>query len=345
MSSKPVLAALLAIFGLILFVPPGWSAPVSITEQSVGYVLGDHGVDIGSKSDAHVASGYPGSNYGTNGSFYLRSGTTYYGNERLWLQFDLDGHLPAGAAVVSATLRLYCYGVDATNDLAAAVHGAEYEWTETALTWNSQPTIDDIPISLRTMTAGDKNRWIELDVTSFVQARWGADKRVSLVVKPVDEGSTTARTFSFDAKEYSSSLAPRLHIEYKGEWDTAHGFKIFHMNDVHSRMLPHDFDLPQRDDLPVMEQVGGAAYFASKLLALKAANPNSLVLDAGDISEGSPLGDLRGNGGMVDFYNLPVDQMLLELSTNFDNISFIDSPLQNLALFQDALDGTSALAA
>ena len=81
-------------------------------------------------------------------------------------------------------------------------------------------------------------------------------------------------------------------------------FTIFHMNDAHSRLLPHDFDVPGMDDVPVMEQVGGAACFAARMLELKAADGDSLVLDAGDISEGNPLGDLRGNGGMIDFYNL-----------------------------------------
>jgi hypothetical protein len=46
---------------------------------------------------------------------------------------------------------------------------------------------------------------------------------------------------------------------------------------------------------------------------------------------------------MIEFYSMDLDQMILELSTNFDNISFIDSPLQNLSLFQDALDGISTL--
>ena len=81
-------------------------------------------------------------------------------------------------------------------------------------------------------------------------------------------------------------------------------FTILHMNDAHSRLLPHDFDLPSKDDTVGLEKVGGAAYFGAKMLELKAAYPNSLVLDAGDISEGNPLGDLRGNGGMIDFYNL-----------------------------------------
>lgn len=46
---------------------------------------------------------------------------------------------------------------------------------------------------------------------------------------------------------------------------------------------------------------------------------------------------------MADFYNLPLNEAIDQLATNFDNLSFIDSPLQNLALLKDALDGTSIL--
>ncbi|NNU80040.1 hypothetical protein HMH01_06265 [Halovulum dunhuangense] len=47
---------------------------------------------------------------------------------------------------------------------------------------------------------------------------------------------------------------------------------------------------------------------------------------------------------MVDFYNLPLADLIAELSLNFENASYIDSPLQNLALLDDALDGRSVLA-
>ncbi|HEY8594833.1 MAG TPA: hypothetical protein VIL84_06290 [Devosiaceae bacterium] len=46
---------------------------------------------------------------------------------------------------------------------------------------------------------------------------------------------------------------------------------------------------------------------------------------------------------MVDFYNMSLDEAVFELSTNWDNVTLIDSPLQNLALLKDALDGTSVL--
>lgn len=47
---------------------------------------------------------------------------------------------------------------------------------------------------------------------------------------------------------------------------------------------------------------------------------------------------------MAAFYALPLDQMILRLSTEFGAIAMLDSPLQNLALYKDALDGSSALA-
>ena len=43
------------------------------------------------------------------------------------------------------------------------------------------------------------------------------------------------------------------------------------------------------------------------------------------------------------FYRLDLAAMERELATNWDNIRIIDSPLQNLALLRDALDGRSVL--
>ncbi|MBI1219874.1 MAG: hypothetical protein GC186_15135 [Rhodobacteraceae bacterium] len=48
---------------------------------------------------------------------------------------------------------------------------------------------------------------------------------------------------------------------------------------------------------------------------------------------------------MVSFYNLTLDQVIEQLSLNFDSTAYIDSPLQNLALLRDMLDGESKLSA
>ncbi len=264
-------------------------------------------VDISVSEDAQVVEGSPTSNYGTSNNLYVASASGgSYRDERAWVKFDLSGQIPAGAAVNSAKLRLYCFKADTADDMVAAVHGSTVDtWTETGITWNTQPAYETTALDQETMTANEAYYWVEWDVTGFVQTEFttNGDPVVSFVVKPLTEGQDPYRTYAFDAKEYGGALAPRLRIDYTGDWPATGSFKIFHMNDMHSRLLPHEFDVPEKNDIPEMEMVGGAPCFTTKMLALKSANPNSLIMDAGDLSEGNPLGDLRGNGGMVDFYN------------------------------------------
>lgn len=48
---------------------------------------------------------------------------------------------------------------------------------------------------------------------------------------------------------------------------------------------------------------------------------------------------------MIAYYNSSLDEAITQLSLNFDEVAFIDSPLQNLALLKDLLDGSSVLSA
>lgn len=49
------------------------------------------------------------------------------------------------------------------------------------------------------------------------------------------------------------------------------------------------------------------------------------------------------NADMANFYSLSLADAVMKLSTEFDSASYIDSPLQNLSLLKDALDGSSVL--
>lgn len=46
---------------------------------------------------------------------------------------------------------------------------------------------------------------------------------------------------------------------------------------------------------------------------------------------------------MAAFYSLSLPEMIDLLTNDFDNVTMIDSPLENLGLLKDALDGTSVL--
>lgn len=263
-------------------------------------------VDIIPSDDAQVVQGDSSANFGTASSIYVASANGgNYQNERGWFKFDLTKQIPPGAVIVSAQLRLYCYSADENQSMVTAVQASSDDsWSETSVTWDNQPSLEPGVIDETTLKTNENHKWIEWNVTSFVSTEQNGDRTISLVVKAATEGADPYKTYLFDSKEYSSVLAPRLRIEYDGQWSNSDPFKIYHINDAHSRLLSHELDIPGHDDVPGFETVGGAAHMASKMLSLKSANPDSLILDAGDISEGNPLGDLRTNGGMIDFYNL-----------------------------------------
>ncbi|HIJ88655.1 MAG TPA: DNRLRE domain-containing protein [Desulfuromonadales bacterium] len=167
-------------------------------------------------ADAQVASGNPATNYGvcvgtskTCNNIYIQSSSTSFGNERGWLKFDLSS-IPTGSIINSATLQLWNWK-SAGASLPVEVRSAAVDtWTESGITWNSQP-VPGAVLDTVTLAAGAINNWYSWNVTPFVQGEFAGDKTVSLMLKPVTEGSTdaTAPSYAFDAREYGSN-APLL---------------------------------------------------------------------------------------------------------------------------------------
>ncbi len=178
-------------------------------------------------ADAQVASGRPTSNYGTSTNLYLQSSSTSsYGDERAWLKFDLSS-LPAGTNIGGATLQLWNFRA-AGAALAVEARGASDDaWTETGLTWNTQPTPGAV---LDTQTlAQTTGLWYSWNVGGFVQQEWAGDKRVSILLKPASEGSAdaTAPSYAFDAKEYGSN-APVLQVSTQASGASIANVKFYY---------------------------------------------------------------------------------------------------------------------
>ena len=159
--------------------------------------------------DSTVSSGNPTTNSGTSPTLFMQSGSGSFGNERDWLKFNLSG-LPAGATITAAQLQLYCWSAAATS-LPVAVSGGDTDsWTESGITWNTQPTFGST-LAAQTLGAGVTNVYYSWDVTSFVQGKFAGNQLVSLVAKPVTENNATDLTYKFDAKEFGSN-APILQV-------------------------------------------------------------------------------------------------------------------------------------
>ena len=96
---------------------------------------------------------------------------------------------------------------------------------------------------------------------------------------------------------------------------------IFHVNDTHARVTPHQMIVPGHGSTSgQFETVGGAAYLASEILQLTAGRPDSLVIDGGDISEGNPIGDMNGNGAMTQFYALLSSKLVAQRGRGMDAV-------------------------
>ena len=67
-----------------------------------------------------------------------------------------------------------------------------------------------------------------------------------------------------------------------------------------------------------MKMWAARPYLAGKMLALTAADPQSLVIDAGDISEGNPIGDMNGNASMTQFYQMLSAKLLAQRGRGMD---------------------------
>jgi 2',3'-cyclic-nucleotide 2'-phosphodiesterase (5'-nucleotidase family) len=179
-------------------------------------------------ADAQVASGHATTNYGTSTNLYVESSAAGYGDERTWVKFDLSS-IPSSAVVSSATLQLYNWKSTGEAVPAEAHAGTDDTWTETGITWSTQPAFDAVDVlDTQTLAAGAINVWYSWNVTSAVQAKLASNKLVSLLVKAAVEGSeaSPAPSYAFDSKEYGSN-APVLQIATQAEAVTVAGVQIY----------------------------------------------------------------------------------------------------------------------
>jgi 2',3'-cyclic-nucleotide 2'-phosphodiesterase (5'-nucleotidase family) len=165
-------------------------------------------VTLSPVADAQVSSLNGTTNYGGTTNLFVQSSTSGFGDERSWLRFDLSS-VPAGSVVTSAALQLYCWRALGAS-LATEAHGAPDTWTESGLTFNTQPTLGPT-LSMQTLAVGVTNLYYSWDVTSFVQGELAGDKLASFVVKAATEGSAASPSFGFDSKEFGAT-GPLLQV-------------------------------------------------------------------------------------------------------------------------------------
>lgn len=181
-------------------------------------------------ADATVRQGSATLNFGTLTTLTVSSAAS--ANQRVYVSFNLAACapvIPSSAVVRLATLRLYMTAVPSAVCRTIDLFKATASWTETGVTWNSQPfgTAINNPASgsrsgsLAVGTqAGCQNTaagytvggTITTDVASFVA---GGSTNFGWMLRDDVEGSATTRTATFSAKELGTvAQEPQLVVTY-----------------------------------------------------------------------------------------------------------------------------------
>ena len=124
-------------------------------------------VTLYASEDAFVAQGTPATNFGSDTT--LNVSHDEFAQERLaLLQFDIST-IPAGATINSAKLRLNLVSAAAFPTMDIGVQRVQGNWSESTVTWNSQPAVSTTPVDTVTVPDTPPNLTVEWDVLSVVQ--------------------------------------------------------------------------------------------------------------------------------------------------------------------------------
>lgn len=107
-------------------------------------------------ADTYVSRTYPTSNYGTKTTLKVSSSAN-----RGFLRFNTTEVVPEGYTLSRATLRFYVSALEKATG-AYEVHPQSNSWTETGVTWNSQPPWDTTVLALSPTPA--RYAWTSIDL-------------------------------------------------------------------------------------------------------------------------------------------------------------------------------------
>lgn len=107
---------------------------------------------------------------GGGDDYYNMVGSQSGADHRLFVRFSLPS-VPAGCVLASATLRLYTDGPDAGRTLGVyRGDPADPLWTETTLSWNSQPEHIGTPATRLTVSTNGYLSWTVTTLTKEIYA-------------------------------------------------------------------------------------------------------------------------------------------------------------------------------
>jgi FlaG/FlaF family flagellin (archaellin) len=172
--------------------------------------------NVTSIMDTYVRSGRPNDNYGSNETIY--SGLTNqrgWGILRIFIKFNISEL--SGVRITNATLYLFKTGHTGTpTAIQLGAHRVHSSWSETNITWNSQPGFEAIATWSITPNTTN-NLYLAWNVTSDVQLFADGTPNHGWCIKSSNEAQNTR--VNFVSKESTNVNKPYLRIEYAPKVD------------------------------------------------------------------------------------------------------------------------------
>ena len=163
-----------------------------------------------SNADSYIESSTPTTNYGT--STKLKVDPKAVSIKRSLLSFDLSS-IPVGQVIVKAVLSLYLSTPPSTSRVLE-VHQVTANWTESGVTWNTQPRFQLMPTS--TNSTGIIVIWVSWTVSTDVASGYATPpKWFGFLIKdsqePIQAGGSL---LDFNSREGAALLRPQLTVIY-----------------------------------------------------------------------------------------------------------------------------------
>jgi alpha-L-arabinofuranosidase len=180
---------------LTITMPKNSFAKVTVTRPAQNVTM----PAFAAAKDAMVKFAAPTTNFGTATNMQVSGQTNF--QKQMFLQFNVTG-IPAGATVVSATLRIDAQTTGTGRSITA--HSVtSTSWTETGITWNTKPALGTARGTVSSHTANAYSEWdVTAGVTGNANYAFGLD-------------STFSGDTNFFSKESGSGTAPQLVIVYQ----------------------------------------------------------------------------------------------------------------------------------
>lgn len=199
-------------------VDPAWLAdparqfPVTIDPSSITF-----NGNLNLAQDAMVINGANANvNFGTYPELWEAVDGT--GVARSYIRFDGLGTPSDQYWVTNATLSLYKFTANCsvTTPPALEVMGPKDPWSESTLTWNSQPAVEaGTGTTTPTPSCNAAGAWVNVDVT-WLAWMWlhGTAPNNGVMIKEALESDPTARSRQFYSTEGTAGFRPSLTITY-----------------------------------------------------------------------------------------------------------------------------------